>query len=64
MQTLKRIIEENDTKWGRLFDLTIQSLILLSLLSFSIETLPDLSDEARRWLYYIEVTTVAIFTVE
>ena len=64
METLKRIIENNDTKRGRIFDLAIQSLIVLSLVTFSIETLPDLSDSARRWLRYIEIITVTIFTVE
>ena len=64
MGTINRIVEENDTGWGRVFDLLIQSLIVLSLVSFSIETLPDLSDAARQWLCYIEIVTVAIFTVE
>ena len=64
MSTLKQIVERNDTKRGRTFDLVIQALILISLVSFSIETLPDLSERARRWLYLIEVVTVAIFTVE
>jgi voltage-gated potassium channel len=62
--TLKRILENNDTKWGRFFDLIIQTLIVLSLITFSVETLPDLSDPARRWLRYIEVVTVTIFTGE
>jgi hypothetical protein len=34
MDTLKRIVENNDTKWGRLFDLIIQSLIVVSLITF------------------------------
>lgn len=64
METLKRIIENNDTRRGRSFDLAIQSLIVLSLVTFSIETLPDLSDSTRWWLSYVEVITVTIFTVE
>ncbi len=64
MGTLKRILENNDTKSGRLFDLIIQSLIVISLITFSIETLPDLSISARRWLRYVEIVTVIIFTVE
>ncbi len=64
MKTLKRIIENNDTKRGRIFDLAIQSLIILSLVTFSIETLPDLSESTRRWLRYIEIATVGIFTIE
>ncbi|MCA8988046.1 MAG: ion transporter, partial [Planctomycetaceae bacterium] len=57
-------IENNDTKRGLIFDLTIQSLIVLSLVTFSIETLPNLSHNARWWLWLAEVTTVSIFTIE
>ena len=62
--SLKTIVEERDTKNGRLFDLVIQALIVVSLVSFSIETLPDLSATTRRYLRYVEIGTVAIFTVE
>lgn len=61
---LKRTIEENDTRAGRIFDLFIQSLIVLSLLSFSIETLPNLSQPIKRILNTLEIIVVAIFTVE
>ncbi len=61
---IKRTVEESDTKAGRIFDLFIQFLIVLSLVSFSVETLPDLSDSSRDILYIIEAITVAIFTVE
>lgn len=64
VQKLRQIIEEHDTREGRLFDLFIQSLIVLSICSFSVETLPDLSPEFRRILQGIEVITVAIFTIE
>ena len=64
MPTLKQIIEENDTGAGRAFDLVIQALIVLSLVTFSIETLPDLSAASRRFLRAIEVLTVIIFTIE
>ncbi len=64
MPPLKQIIERHDTKAGRAFDLVIQSLIVLSLVSFSIETLPSLSAGLRRILYWTEAVTVAIFTIE
>lgn len=64
MVSLKQIVERNDTKWGRVFDLAIQLLIVVSLISFSIETLPDLSATAREWLHFIEIGTVAVFTTE
>ncbi len=64
MPSLREIIEESDTRAGRTFDIVVQSLIVLSLLSFSIETIPNLSDRARRWLNMVEIVTVAIFTLE
>lgn len=64
MPPLKQIVERHDTKAGRAFDLVIQSLIILSLVSFSIETLPSLSPMTIRVLRWIEIVTVAIFTVE
>ena len=64
METLKRTIEENDTGAGRIFHVVIQTLIVVSLVTFSIETLPDLDAETRRWLHYVEATTVALFTLE
>jgi len=64
MEFFKRIIENSDTKQGRLFDFSIQVLIVLSIVTFSLETLPDLSDNMRRWLRLIEITTVSIFTIE
>ena len=47
-------------KW----DYAIQALIILSLISFALETLPDLSAQTRKALYAFEVFTVAVFTVE
>ena len=61
---LKDIIERTDHRAGRLFDLFIQALIVLSLISFSVDTLPDLSTSARQILRAIEMGTVAIFTAE
>ncbi len=62
--TLRSIVNENDTKWGRVFELFIQFLIVVSLVTFSIETLPDLSGSAQMWLRYIEIVTVIFFTLE
>lgn len=61
---LKQVVEESDTRAGRAFDLSIQCLVIVSLVSFSIETLPDLENHTRRFLELLEVVTVAIFTVE
>jgi len=63
-QLMKRVLERNDTTLGRAFDFTIQALIVFSLVTFAVETLPDLSEISRRALALAEVGTVAVFTVE
>jgi voltage-gated potassium channel len=64
MKKLKNIIEKNDTKGGRIFDIFIQSLIIISLISFSIETIPDLSDRLKKVLEVSEFVIVIIFSLE
>ncbi len=64
MNRLREIVERNDTPAGRTFDFFIQAFIILSLLSFSVETLPSLTAQTRDTLYTIEVVTVGIFTAE
>ena len=58
------ILEDNTTKKGRYFDYFIQILILLSLVSFSLDTLPNLSYSTRVFLDYFEVISIVIFTIE
>ena len=58
------ILEDTTTKRGRLFDYFIQILILLSLVSFSLDTLPNLSYSTRVFLDYFEVISIVIFTIE
>lgn len=61
---IKSIVEQNETTAGRIFDLSIQVLIIISLVSFSIETLPGLSEGSKSILRVIEVGTVLIFSAE
>lgn len=61
---LKRIVEQADTALGRAFDWFIQGIILVSVIGFSIETLPDLSDRVRGAFHLMEIIAVAIFTAE
>ncbi|MGA0845343.1 MAG: ion transporter [Luteolibacter sp.] len=46
------------------WELVIQALIVLSLVEFTIETLPDLSVELRGYLMVFEIITVFVFTIE
>ena len=62
--SLKSIIESQDTKSGLIFDVFIQILIILSLISFSIETLPNLSKESIEWLNLFESISIGIFSIE
>lgn len=61
---IENIVESRETKAGRYFDYVIQALIFLSIVSFSIETIPDLSEDTRQTLYYIEVVCITIFSIE
>jgi len=61
---IKRIVEESDTPLGKAFDLTIQGLIVFSLITYSLETLPNLSERMRYLLHLAQLTTIAIFTAE
>ncbi|MEX0609398.1 MAG: ion transporter [Balneolaceae bacterium] len=61
---LKQVIESSDTKSGKIFDLTIQFLIIYSLITFSISTLPNLSEGTLTFLFISQVITVSIFTIE
>lgn len=61
---IKRIIENTDTITGRIFDWSIQVLIFLSIVAFSIETLPDIEETVREILIVMEVIIVLIFTLE
>lgn len=58
------MITNLDTKTGRRFALFIQILIVLSLVSFSIETLPNLSTGVKKALYYFEVFCIVVFSIE
>ena len=64
MTSLKQIVEETDTRMGKVFDLTIQILIVVSAVSFAIETLPGLSSTTIRLLAISEVVIIGVFTAE
>ena len=62
--SLWTIIEDNSTNKGKLFDYFIQILIVLSLVSFSIESLPELSEKTLNVLGKFEVLSITIFSIE
>ena len=61
---LRGVVEGSKTRAGLWFTAVVQLLILISLVSFSVETLPDLSPRTASLLGVVEVVTVALFTLE
>ena len=63
-EKLRKTIEDSDTPSGRRFDIFIQIVILISILTFSFETLPGVSEIYSSYFRAIEILTVSIFSVE
>ncbi|MDG5492503.1 ion transporter [Psychroserpens sp. SPM9] len=63
-QYIKSIVEINNNKKSRYFSIFIQVLILISIITFSIETIPDLKPQTRTILQSVEVFCVIVFTIE
>lgn len=61
---LKIIVLEDSSKGGRIFDLSIQALIILSTISFTIETLPGLSENISNTLVFFDAVVIVIFATE
>ena len=62
--SLRETITNIESKNGRRFDIFIQALIILSLIAFSIETLPDLVHGEKKILHYFEIFCVVVFSGE
>lgn len=62
--SIKNLIDSTSNRSGRIFSIVIQILILISVVTFSMETLPDLEPETRLKLRYVEIFTVIVFTIE
>lgn len=61
---LRDLVENSSSGPGRVFDLSVQFLILLSLVTFSIETLPGLDPQTQAVLARIELVCIIVFTFE
>lgn len=61
---LKQIIDEDTTAVGRYFDTVIQVLIILSIFTYSLSTLPDLPGYWNEILDVIDFLFYVIFTLE
>ena len=61
---IRSIVEDNTTRYGKIFDYVIQILIFLSLVGFSIETFPNNSPKLIQFLYDFEVFCIVVFSIE
>lgn len=61
---IRSLVDDTEHTSGKVFAFLIQFLIIISLVSFSVGTLPDLPSTVKKLLYLIEVITVIIFTIE
>ena len=61
---LRSIVEDNTTTRGKIFDYTIDLLIILSIIAFSIETFPDNSEKTKELLYKFDILCFFVFSVE
>ncbi len=63
-EKMREVVEDNSTIRGKYFDYVIQLLILVSLISFALETLPNNSENFGLILNYVEVISIIIFSCE
>ena len=61
---LKQVVEDNTTQSGKIFDYSVQILILISIVSLTLETLPNLEPETYKLLYAIDLFCISLFTIE
>lgn len=61
---LKTILEDLDSTSGRYFAFFIQILIVISLVTFSIDTIPSLDRDIKRALDFSEKILVGVFSIE
>ena len=63
-ERIRKIVENNDTREGRLFDISIQILILFSIIVYSVGTLPHLSPAWIKAINIIDIFCYVVFTIE
>lgn len=61
---ISKIVQHSDSPAGRAFDLCVLTLIVYSIVTLSIETMPDLPSSLVRFLWFSEVIVTLLFTFE
>jgi len=64
LKFLQQLVDNPDRGPGRVFAWFIQVVIIVSILDFTLETVPSISPELRSVLWIMEVVSIAIFSVE
>ena len=63
-ERVRAVVETRQSAASRTLDATIQTLIVVSVVVFSLQTLPDLAPGTRRLLAGIEAGIIVVFTLE
>lgn len=63
-EKIRQIIEGNDRKLSPIFDITIQVLIVFSIIIFSLGTLPNLTPLWQNIINYVDILFYSIFAIE
>ncbi len=63
-EKIRRIVDDNSTRQGRIFSILIQILIVFSLINYSISTLPDLSAFWKKVIDVVDIICYIVFTIE
>ncbi|MDX1365313.1 ion transporter [Arenibacter latericius] len=61
---LRDMVEGSESRKSRYFAYIIQTLILISIVAFTMETVPSISDETKIILRGVEIFCVLVFSLE
>ena len=61
---LKNLVELNENFESKVFNIIIQILIIASIISSSIETIPSLETSTIYYLHKFEIFSIVVFTIE
>lgn len=63
-ENLRKVLDDPGYGPGKIFAVTIQVLVVVSLVAYIGTTLPALASETRAKLYFLEAITIGIFSIE
>lgn len=63
-EKIRRLVQDTDTCFGRVFDWVVVGLIIYSIITLTIESFPDIPSWSRQMLWYSEIVVTLLFTIE